>query len=86
MKTSYFLFGARITQIYCEEEFSVIMDMIKRVENPVDYSTTKHNPETDSPSDLLASAEGWGGFAEITEAEYNEIKAYEESLKTIKDA
>lgn len=86
MKTSYFLFGARITQTYFEENFSVVMDMITRAENSADYSTTKHNPETDSPSDLLASADGWGGFAEITKAEYDKIKAYEESLKTTKDA
>lgn len=70
-KKQYFLFGSSITRTYFDSEFLEVLERIKDTKKLVDYSIAEFN---NNLGDLLEAADGWGGYAEISEEEYNQIK------------
>jgi hypothetical protein len=72
-KKQYFLFGSSITGTYFDSEFSEVLERIKS-EKGVDYAINEFDFSKNDLGDLLEVADGWGGYAEISEEEYNQIK------------
>ena len=75
MKKYYYLFGETITRCYFEDGLEGIIKLLE--EFPVGHYDTaifEFDPAIMSPTELLAAGDGWMGFAEITEQEYNKLK------------
>lgn len=67
--TTYFLFGKEATEIYLNDDFDELLEDI----DDIQYAIRKHGPG-DSAIDLIAAYDGWGGYAIITEEQYNTLK------------
>lgn len=67
--TTYFLFGKEATEIYLNDDFDELLEDI----DDIQYAICKHGPG-DSAIDLIAAYDGWGGYAIITEEQYNTLK------------
>jgi hypothetical protein len=63
----YFLFGQEASIIYMDEGFKELLDNI----NYLGYAVFVFEEGRTSPLELLEAYDGWNGFAEITEEEYN---------------
>mgnify|MGYP006374056853 FL=1 len=72
-KKQYFLFGSSITRTYFDSEFSEVLERIKS-EKGVDYAIAEFDFAKHDLGYLLELSDGWGGYAEISEEEYNQIK------------
>ena len=67
----YFIFGSAPSRAYWDndQDVSKIMDEIN-----YDGCIHMYDTERDSLQSLLLEYDGWGGFVEITEQEYNYIQ------------
>ncbi len=75
-KAYYYLFGARITQIYFDsQDFAEVIKLFK--DPAIDRQLFKYIPKEQDPGLLLEASDGWGGFAEISEEEYRQLKEIE---------
>jgi hypothetical protein len=69
MITTYFLFGKEATDIYLDNEFDELLEEI----DDIHCAVYKHT-SGDSVIELINTYDGWGGYAIITEGEYNILK------------
>jgi hypothetical protein len=69
MTTTYFLFGKEACDIYFNDDFHRLLEDIENT----NCAVCKHGPN-DSAIDLIHAYDGWGGYAIITEEEYNILK------------
>lgn len=67
--TTYFLFGEIATRVY---SYYGIDSVIRQLDS-IDCTVCKHTAN-DSALDLLEAYDGWGGYAIITEDEYEKLK------------
>jgi hypothetical protein len=71
----YFLFGHDVIRMY---ETLGIDEVIIGISNGYDYATYNFNKEFENlsdPVDLLETYDGWDGWIEITEEEYNKLNS-----------
>lgn len=68
----YFIFGSVPTEQYSER-----ME-VKDIELPMDGVTYVFDPLEQDIQDLLSSYDGWNGYWEITEEEYNYLENMEQ--------
>ena len=69
--TTYFLFGQEASDIYLNNDFDELLEEIEDLH----FAVFKHTAN-DSVLDLLEAYDGWGGYAIITEEEYNTLKQF----------
>jgi len=69
--TTYFLFGQEASDIYLNNDFDELLEDIEDLH----FTICKHTAN-DSVLDLLEAYDGWGGYAVITEEEYNTLKQF----------
>jgi hypothetical protein len=67
----YFLFGETVSKEYYSDDFDKIIKLIET--GDYDWHIYCYDESCDGPSDLLSEGDGWGGFAQITEEEYNQL-------------
>lgn len=67
--TKYFLFGENACDLY---EDGVT---IREIKDTHSFGVIAYNPAITSPQTLLAAFEGWTGYTEITEEQYNQLKS-----------
>lgn len=72
MKKYYYLFGKHVTDAYFEDGIDGVIELMNR---PLDIAIYEYEPVRDCPADLLSAADGWMGFAEITEEEFTKLKS-----------
>jgi len=65
----YFLFGEEISKIYHEQEFEKVLEFAATGDFDLYYFDDGEN-DLDG---LLVAYTGWGGFATITEDEFDQI-------------
>lgn len=65
----YFLFGENACDLY-EEGVT-----IREIKDTHSFGVIAYNPAITSPQVLLAAFEGWTGYTEITEEQYNQLKS-----------
>jgi hypothetical protein len=70
--TQFFLFGEASCDIYHER--SDTDKAIKQIKKRGDFAVFAYNPLTSSPNALLSAFDGWAGYTEITQEEYNKLK------------
>lgn len=63
----YYIFGMTASEQY-QENFD-----IEDVTLPLDGEIFKLDPDNTDPSEILLAYDGWGGFWEISEDEYNRL-------------
>jgi len=67
----YFLFGYDACEVY--HDSSNIDKAINKIKKSGDFSVCAYDPITDSPTTLLSEFDGWSGYTEITEEQYNKF-------------
>lgn len=67
----YFLFGEDISRTYLEEDFDKVIAEIK--EGHVDWDIYYFDDGENDLELLLLAYTGWGGFATITEEEFQQL-------------
>lgn len=69
----YFIFGEVAAKIYHNEGFDKLFDMQSDDQTSIELCLHEYDSLRHTPSDLLEAYDGWGGYAEITESEYNQL-------------
>jgi hypothetical protein len=64
--TYHFIFGQEASDIYLNNDFNELLEDIENIQ----FAICKITPN-DSPIDIISAYDGWGGYAIITEEEYN---------------
>jgi len=72
----YYIYGRMVADTYLNVGMKAAL---KEAENG-DFTVDKFEVGKDHPSDLLGNYCGWGGFAEITEDEYNQFVKFQTPL------
>lgn len=72
MTTTYFLFGVKAVSVFDEVE-SVDEFIDEYLNNNFHFTVFKATEGEITFSDLLAAYDGWGGYTEINEEEYNTL-------------
>lgn len=75
MKKHFYLFGEYVTRKYFEEGMDGVISLIDEFPDHHDIAIFEFDPGIMSPTELVAAADGWMGFAEITEHEYGRLIA-----------
>jgi hypothetical protein len=72
-QTQYFLFGYDACEVYHDK--ANIDKAVKEIKKNGDFSVFAYNPLMSSVDALLSAFDGWSGYTEITEEEYNKFKS-----------
>jgi len=68
----YYVFGHQMSRTIDSEGFKAALKIARKS----DFALVKHEPSKASGADLLAAYEGWDGYTELTEEQYNELSKY----------
>jgi hypothetical protein len=71
--TKFFLFGEDSCDIY--HEIPDTDKAISKIKKSYNFAVFAYNPLTSSPNALLSAFDGWSGYTEITEKEYNKFNS-----------
>lgn len=66
----YYVFGQTISREYHDGNFEEVL----RLKKSGDGITHIHDPNTETIDDFLVAYDGWMGYAQITEEEYDELE------------
>ena len=69
-KSQYFLLGEKACEMYFDEPFDQLLEFLKNNEG---YATLEYDPNETDLNTFLCQFDGWMGFAEVTEEQYNQI-------------
>ena len=73
MKTQYFIFGVKISQLTVDGTFEEVLELAKTEH---DFALYKHTPDK-NVIELLEAYDGWGSYAILSEDEYKQLLAIE---------